>query len=145
MTDGKKPMSAMRIAILVIVLAAVAGAIYLRGDRETAPAAAGTTAAAEGPLPKLVDLGADKCVPCKMMAPILDQLETDFAQQFEVEFIDVWKNSEAGRRYGVRAIPTQIFFDAAGNELYRHTGFFAKEQILAKWDELNAGKMQTEP
>ena len=87
-------------------------------------------------LPKLVDLGADKCIPCKMMAPVLKELKTEYAGRMEVEFIDVWKNPDAGETYRIKLIPTQIFFDAAGKELFRHEGFFAKKDILAKWKEL---------
>ena len=71
-----------------------------------------------------------------MMAPILDELKTAYAGQFDVEFIDVWKNPDAGKPYGIRSIPTQIFIDAGGKELFRHEGFFPKEDILAKWQEL---------
>jgi len=88
------------------------------------------------PLPKLIDLGADKCIPCKMMAPILEELKNEYQGRMEVVFIDVWKNPGAGDAYGVQTIPTQIFFDTSGKELFRHTGFFAKEDILAKWKEL---------
>lgn len=87
-------------------------------------------------LPRLVDLGADKCIPCKMMAPILAELEKEYAGQLSVVFIDVWKNREEGARYGIQLIPTQIFFDASGKELFRHEGFYAKKDILAKWAEL---------
>jgi thioredoxin 1 len=87
-------------------------------------------------LPKLLDLGATQCIPCKMMAPILEELKKEYAGRMEVEFIDVWKNEDAGKPYGVRSIPTQIFYDANGKELFRHTGFFSKEDILAKWKEL---------
>jgi thioredoxin 1 len=82
-----------------------------------------------------VDLGADKCIPCKMMAPILEDLKNTYVGKLEVEFIDVWKNSGAGEPYGIRVIPTQIFFSADGKELFRHEGFFSKEDILAKWKE----------
>jgi thioredoxin 1 len=82
-------------------------------------------------LPRLVDLGADECIPCKMMAPILKELKQEYAGELDVEFIDVWKNPSEGRKYGIRAIPTRIFYDAKGNELYRHIGFFSKEDILA--------------
>ena len=88
------------------------------------------------PLPRLLDLGAGKCIPCKMMAPILKELKKDCAGKLEVEFIDVWKNPDAAKQYGIEIIPTQIFFDAGGKELFRHVGFFAKEDILAKWKEL---------
>ena len=90
----------------------------------------------EKPLPRLLDLGAGKCVPCKMMEPILDELKKTFAGQMTVDFIDVWKDQAAGQRYGIRMIPTQIFYDAEGNELFRHEGFFAREDILKKWNEL---------
>lgn len=87
-------------------------------------------------LPRLVDLGADRCIPCKMMAPILKALKTEYAGRMEVDFIDVWKNPDAGKPYGIKLIPTQIFFDATGKERFRHEGFFGKEDILAKWKEL---------
>ena len=83
-----------------------------------------------------MDLGADKCVPCKMMAPILEELKTEFAGKFTVDFIDVWKNPDAGTEYGIKLIPTQIFFAADGTELFRHEGFYGREDILAKWREL---------
>lgn len=86
-------------------------------------------------LPKLIDLGADKCIPCKMMAPILEELKSEYAGKFEVIFIDVWKDPQQGRKYGIRVIPTQIFYDAGGNEFYRHVGFFSKEDILKTFRE----------
>ena len=89
-----------------------------------------------GDLPKLVDVGADKCIPCIKMAPILDTLREDFVGRFEVVFVDAWKNREEAARYGVQMIPTQIFFAADGSELYRHTGFYGREEILEKWLEL---------
>ncbi len=87
-------------------------------------------------LPKLVDLGAKKCVPCKLMAPILEELDRDFKGKLDVVFIDVWENSDAGNRYRIRVIPTQIFFAPDGKELFRHEGFYSREDILTKWKEL---------
>lgn len=87
-------------------------------------------------LPRLVELGADRCVPCKLMAPILEELRNEYAGTLQIESIDVWKNPDAARQYGIRVIPTQIFYDASGRELFRHVGFFPKEDILAKWKEL---------
>ena len=86
-------------------------------------------------LPRLVDLGADKCIPCKMMAPILEEMKKDYAGTINVEFIDVWKEPDRAKEYGISIIPTQIFFDASGKELFRHEGFFSKEDILGKWKE----------
>jgi thioredoxin 1 len=87
-------------------------------------------------LPRMIDLGAGKCIPCKAMKPILDDLKANYAQHFQTIFIDVWEDSSKGREYGIRSIPTQIFFDAEGKELFRHEGFYGKEDILAKWKEL---------
>jgi len=87
-------------------------------------------------LPRLVDLGAGKCIPCKMMAPILEEIKTEYAGRLRVDFIDVWENPDVGAEYGIRMIPTQIFYDASGKELYRHEGFYSKADILTKCKEL---------
>ncbi|MBU4212798.1 MAG: thioredoxin family protein [Verrucomicrobia bacterium] len=71
-----------------------------------------------------------------MMAPILEDLKKGYAGKFEVQFIDVWQNPDVGGKYRIRVIPTQIFYDAKGKELFRHEGFYGKEDILAKWKEL---------
>lgn len=97
----------------------------------TKPATPGARA-----LPRLLELGADKCVPCKMMQPVLAALRQDYPGRLQVDFIDVWKDESVGQRYGIQAIPTQIFFDAQGKEIFRHTGFYPREEILAKFKEL---------
>jgi thioredoxin 1 len=97
---------------------------------------AATNAPTRAALPRLVDLGADKCLPCKMMAPVLKELKKEYAGRMEVQFIDVWKAPDAGKAYHINLIPTQIFFDASGNELFRHEGFYSKADMLAKWKEL---------
>lgn len=104
-------------------------------DREQTEAPTATIEQAKA-LPRLVDLGADKCIPCKMMAPLLVELRSEYEGTLKVEFIDVWKNPDEAPKYGIKLIPTQIFFDASGKELFRHEGFYSKEDILAKWTEL---------
>ena len=80
----------------------------------------------------LVDLGADSCVPCKMMAPILEKLAEEYKGKAAVLFIDVWKNPDQGKKYGIRSIPTQIVYDKTGKERYRHVGFWSEEE-MKKW------------
>jgi thioredoxin 1 len=149
---GKPEMKNFKNLAIVAAVIVAAGLVFaLKHNQaqssESAPAVAAeavrtsteaTDGAAETPaaLPRMVDLGADKCIPCKMMAPILEEMKTAYAGQLEVEFIDVWKNPDAGGQYGIRMIPTQIFFDASGKELFRHEGFYGKEDMLAKWKEL---------
>jgi len=87
-------------------------------------------------LPRLVDLGAGTCIPCKMMVPILEELKTEYAGKWQIVVLDVGKNQDLINEYDVSIIPLQIFYDASGNELFRHEGFMAKEDILAKWKEL---------
>ena len=91
--------------------------------------------AAKAKLPRLLDLGAGKCIPCKMMAPILERLREEYQGRLEVVFIDVWEDSAPAAKYGISTIPTQIFFDREGREVFRHEGFFSREEILAKWKE----------
>ena len=85
--------------------------------------------AAETKRPRLVDLGADKCIPCKKLTPILDALREEYKGKLDVEFIDVWKNPSAQQPYNIRLNPTQILYDANGNEVWRHEGFIAKEDL----------------
>jgi thioredoxin 1 len=84
------------------------------------------------PLVTFVELGSVKCIPCKMMQPIMEEIEKEYAGQVDVVFHDVW--TEAGqpyaRQYGIRAIPTQIFLDSEGKEYSRHEGFFPKEELV---------------
>ncbi len=115
---------------------ACAGGVCTLQDVKQTAQPAGAATPAQKPLPRLIDLGAGKCASCKMMTSILDELKTTYTGKLEVVFIDVWENQQAGQQYGIRMIPTQIFYDAEGKELFRHEGFFAKDDILAKWKEL---------
>jgi thioredoxin 1 len=130
---------AAKLIIVIVLIAAIAGVAMVKKTQKGANTPAmevnKPTAMVSVNLPRLVDLGADKCIPCKMMAPILEELKTKYSSKLQVDFIDVWKNPAEGDKYKIRAIPTQIFYDASGKELFRHEGFFAKEDIIAKWKE----------
>lgn len=78
----------------------------------------------------MIDLGAKTCVPCKMMAPILVKLEREYKGKADIVFIDVWENREPAQRFKIKAIPTQIFFNAQGEEVYRHLGFLDEKSIV---------------
>ena len=87
-------------------------------------------------LPMLLELGSHKCPPCRQMIPILDELRAKYAGKFQIRYIDVWQDRAAGSEYGVRKIPTQIFYDRNGKEVFRHVGFYSKKDILATWLKL---------
>lgn len=79
-----------------------------------------------------IELGSVKCVPCRMMQPIMKKIEEKYGDQVKVIFYDVW--TTAGKpyayKYRIRVIPTQIFLDKTGNEYFRHQGFFPEEELM---------------
>jgi len=110
-----------------------------RASVEESPSADAGTAIGDttiAALPVLLDLGSDSCVACKTMEPILDEMRETFEGQFHVRFLDARKDRSVASEYGIKVIPTQIFFDEDGGELFRHQGFYGREDILAKWAEL---------
>ena len=111
----------------------------------TAAITSSSTARAPRALPRLLDLGAKQCVPCKLMAPILDELRLTYAGVLQVDFIDVWDNRAAAATHGVASIPTQIFFAPDGRELFRHEGFLAREDLLARWKSLGYDLQSVSP
>ncbi len=101
------------------------------------PALATTPATVPVPgMVTMVDLGSHKCIPCKMMAPILTKLSKEYEEKAAIIFIDVWEEKDQGGKFGVRAIPTQVFFDRKGNEVYRHQGFMAEDAIVAQLSKM---------
>jgi len=84
----------------------------------------------------MVDIGAKACIPCKMMAPIMEELEKEYKDKAAIIFIDVWENPGAGDSFGIKLIPTQIFYDAKGIETFRHEGFLEKAAIIAELSKL---------
>lgn len=122
--------------VTIAIISLAVGIFILRPAAQSQPEMNQEEVAANTNLPALKDFGSDKCVPCKMMAPILEELKVEHQEKFTVEFFDIWKDGAAGTKHGIQVIPTQIFFAADGTELFRHEGFYSKEDILAKWLEL---------
>ncbi len=89
-----------------------------------------TTENIERGKPMLVDLGASTCIPCKEMVPVLAKVKKMYEGKAVVKIIDVYENPEAANRYEIRVVPTQIFLDKDGNVVFRHEGFFSKEEIV---------------
>ncbi len=77
-----------------------------------------------------IELGADKCIPCKAMQPIMREIAKEYKDKIQVVFYDVWKTPKYAKDYGIQMIPTQVFMDKNGDEIFRHVGFFAKEEII---------------
>ena len=77
-----------------------------------------------------LELGADRCIPCKKMQPIMKEIAALFPDRVQVVFYDVWKDSGPAEKYGIQLIPTQVFLDQKGKEIARHVGLYPKEEIL---------------
>ena len=91
---------------------------------------------AQSPLPKLLDFGAGKCIPCKKMAPILKELTEEYKGRVIIKVIEVYDERELTQINRIRLIPTQIFFDSNNREIYRHEGFMDKEQIKKVFEKM---------
>ena len=85
-------------------------------------------------LPRIVDVGGENCIPCKLMVPLLDELRAEYKGKLEVITISKDKDPDALKRYRVSTIPTQILYGPDGREIARHFGFFAKEDIVAAFE-----------
>jgi thioredoxin 1 len=149
MCTGALMSGVWKLAVIVMVVAGVAGALVLKpSDGEP-----GWTSRSEIPfdpaapvpiepipptyesthpgLPRLVAIGAGSCIPCRAMAPIRADLRRDYAGALVVDFYDVWKDRQAGFHFGIQVIPTLIYYDGAGVELGRQEGYVPKDHILA--------------
>ena len=110
-----------------VLLGSIAGSFTAQAEVPQAPVPGKVT---------MVDIGAKECIPCKMMIPIMEELEKEYKDRAAIVFIDVWVNRGAGQKYGIKLIPTQIFYDAKGKEMLRHEGVMQKEAIIAELTKL---------
>ena len=142
--EEKVKKKARRKIVCIFALMGIIGVTwsYLPGKSITAIAQAETVEAQQDAvvpvkgMVTLVDLGADACIPCRMMLPIVEKLEKQYRGKAAIVFIDVWKNRDQGRRFGIRIIPTQIFFDKDGNEVFRHVGFMGESDIVKQLQKM---------
>lgn len=123
---------------VVITVGVVAVPLYLKSTR--APSSAGGEAqdvaqAGQG-LPRFVALGTTTCAPCKVMLNVMAELKQNYPGAFIIQFVNVKEHPEKAQRHGISIIPAQIFYGPDRRELYRHTGVFRTNEVIAKWAEL---------
>jgi len=140
----------LKLLIILAIVFLIAGLIIFKG-RDKASFKEGETSSSEKistnkdssdvivkNLPVLIDLGRGTCIPCKMMLPILQELQEEYRGKAIIKIIDIRYEPEPARFYKIRLIPTQIFFDVSGKEVYRHEGFMDKSSIKQKLQEVGA-------
>lgn len=133
------------IALLLLASVTLAACSPENETEDQTTGAAGRTAELisgvpqEVPIPgmvTMVDIGAHACVPCKMMTPIIEELSREYDSRAAIVFIDVWEHQDQTEKFGIRSIPTQIFYNTDGIEQFRHVGFLDKASIEKKLTEL---------
>jgi thioredoxin 1 len=79
-----------------------------------------------------IELGSVRCIPCQQMQVVMKSIEKKYGSQVKVVFYDVWtpEGKPFGKKYGIDAIPTQVFLDKNGKEFSRHVGFFPEEELI---------------
>ncbi len=164
----------LRIVLPVVIVLAVAGIWFVRnvGQEEVLPEVAVPLNIGEFNeelilsynLPAIIDFGADNCIPCKEMAPVLVKLNAELQGKATIQFADVWKNPQAARGLPIQVIPTQLLINADGTpympsetiantipgfQLFKtqdtgehvytaHQGGLTEEQMLAILDDMGA-------
>ena len=140
----------LKLLIILAIVFLIAGLIIFQG-RDKASFKEGETSSSEKistnkdssdviakNLPVLIDLGRGTCKACKMMLPILQELQEEYKGRAIIKIIDIRYDPEPARVYKIRLIPTQIFLDVQGREVYRHEGFMDKASIKQKLQEIGA-------
>lgn len=120
----------MRRGIVLILVMTGLALMSSCGNKQRS--SANNTANAGNDQVTFIELGSVNCVPCKMMQPIMADIEKEFSGKVRVVFYDVWteQGQPYGKLYGIRVIPTQIFLDREGKEYFRHEGYFPKEELI---------------
>ena len=132
--------------IVVMLVLGIAGGILTMGEYATliraevtseppANTAEDLKKALQSPKPVLVDFGANKCIPCRQIRPILREIGKEYAGKAHVLIIDVWELRELARDYRIQLIPTLIFFDPSGKEVFRRSGTWDKNSMIEKLKE----------
>lgn len=117
---------------LVAVIALIEGTTCSTDAGKDRDDAKKTAMPSSGKKVTFVELGSMKCIPCRMMQPVMKDIEREYGGEVGVVFHDVWtaEGEPYAKKYGIRAIPTQVFLDAEGKEFFRHEGYYPKDEIV---------------
>ena len=127
--------SAWRRIAAVVLIALIAGGIFIVKNRTSAQDNTGINTRQKANLPTMLELSSTTCAPCREMIPILDELKDEYEGRVNIKVTDIDEQPEEAQKYAIRVIPTQIFLDAAGKELGRHEGYIPKEDLIKLMEE----------
>ena len=131
-----KKRSVKKLVLLVLVPGLLISLLTGCG-KNTDPSSVSFKDAISNDRPTLAEFGRGICIPCKAMKPILEELSVEYKDKLNVVIVEVDANMDITRQYEIMMIPTQIFFDSDGKEVFRHVGFFAKEDIIVQLGEMD--------
>jgi thioredoxin 1 len=86
-------------------------------------------------LPKMWDFGSENCIPCKEMLRILTPMMADYKDKVDIRIINVYEDKARTQQFRIVTIPTQVFIDAQGKELFRHIGVYPRDSIEARFKQ----------
>jgi len=86
-------------------------------------------------LPRMWDYGSEKCIPCQEMLRILTPMMADYKGKVDIRIVNVYEEQALSQQARIQVIPTQIFYDPDGKELYRHIGVYPSDSIVGKFKE----------
>lgn len=125
---------------LLLALAAGVGLYQRVGPEAAAPKPAAAAEPVADPVaralaagkPAVIEFGANACVSCREMKPVLAALAQSHGDRITVADVDILKERDYISRYQIQLMPTQVFFDAQGQEIGRHMGKISGDEILAR-------------
>ena len=128
----------IKLKVFVLVLSVCTFAFAMSKKVPDVPVVPVVTAeTTEKPMITFIELGSVNCIPCKMMQPVMKEIEEKYKGSVKVIFYDVWtkEQKQYAEKYSINVIPTQVFLDKDGKEFFRHEGFFPKEDIEALFEK----------
>ena len=123
-----------KLALVLILLATIVLSGYSQNARQVEKQKPATEQQKNAVKYKVtfIELGSVRCIPCQKMQSVMKSIETKYGKEVKVVFYDVWtpEGKPFAEKYGIEAIPTQVFLDENGKEFSRHEGYFPEEELV---------------
>ena len=118
----------MKNIITIAIIASIALISCQKQSNQSPAAKPAVTNSATAKI-KFLEIGSDKCIPCKQMKVVTENIVKKYGDELAFQYIDIYENKDVADDYKVQLIPTQIFYNQSGVEIFRHVGYFPEEKI----------------